>query len=321
MPGIEEASSARTPIGSDLAEGVKAIALNQEITFTLYAESILPLDEYRFWVRVFPVKTLKAIGSLHYGSERQQEVDGNYTLNRVVFTSLQEVNPLNAISPTTMWIAEFDGIMFAFTARGSFYQQSGLHHYVGNAVYPDMATQVIKSAGDLQTDRVIVSNSLPLWLAINNFQPLNSGLGFACPVRMYPSLLSPNNLHPPFATIDIPPDTMALSSSPFLNSQKSHHQLVTERVKITLWGLRNDEALTFLDCIIRYSLNYGTFGIMNMPVPRDEKRKQSELLTIAQKKSVEFEISYYQFTARSVAQQLIEAVQMTFIVPGLETIT
>ena len=42
------------------------------------------------------------------------------------------------------------------------------------------------------------------------------------------------------------------------------------------------------------------------PTVRDEKRAQSELLILAQKKTIEFEIDYYQCAARNIARQLIE---------------
>ena len=44
---------------------------------------------------------------------------------------------------------------------------------------------------------------------------------------------------------------------------------------------------------------------MNMPVVRDEKRIQSELNAIAQKKSLTFEVSYYQNRMNDIARQLI----------------
>ena len=46
-------------------------------------------------------------------------------------------------------------------------------------------------------------------------------------------------------------------------------------------------------------------GFMNMPVLRDDKRTQNELAILAMKKTMDFEISYYQTRARTIAQQYV----------------
>jgi hypothetical protein len=317
MPGpADEALAARTPLGSTLAAGVDQISEQQQITFTLYNRVVLPLDGYVFYVKVTPVQIITASGSLHYSTDTHQEETENLTINSVVFTSEEDVGDFNTVAPNQVYIATFDGIRFAFNSRAMLYKQAQLFHYRGNAIYPDIGPQVVDDASSLDPTRVIVSNSLPLWLAINAFEPPNPAIGFANPVTMFPSFLVPQNIAPPWASVDIQtdPNMAGLMSAPLLASDLSHYQLVTERVKITLYGLRNDQALTFIDCINQYSLAFNTFGIMNVPVPRDEKRIQSELSTIAQKKSVEFEINYYQSTARNVARQLIETVNETFII-------
>jgi hypothetical protein len=295
---------------------VEQISIEQEVTFTQYRRVVLPLDGYVFLVKVTPQVTLTAQGSLHYASDAHQDETENWTLNAVVFTSEEEVTALNDVTPDIVYIGTFDGIRFAFNSRGSFYKQSMLFHYRGNAIYPDMGPQVVDDETTLDPDRAIVSNSLPLWLALNGYVPVNPGLGFANPVMMFPSYLVPQNLPPPWASVDIQtdPNNAALMSAALLAPDASHYQLVTERVKITLYGLRNDEVLTFIDCISQYSLAFNTFGIMNSPVPVDEKRTQTELSTIAQKKSVIFDINYYQSTARNVARQLITTATATFII-------
>jgi hypothetical protein len=45
---------------------------------------------------------------------------------------------------------------------------------------------------------------------------------------------------------------------------------------------------------------------MNMPVIQDEKVTQPEFGIIAQKKSITFEISYYQSTVNNIARKAIE---------------
>ena len=62
--------------------------------------------------------------------------------------------------------------------------------------------------------------------------------------------------------------------------------------------------MDFQDYILSNSLN-DEFGIMNMPIIKDEVRTQSELNVRGMKKSIEFEISYYQSVAQDIARQLI----------------
>jgi hypothetical protein len=85
-------------------------------------------------------------------------------------------------------------------------------------------------------------------------------------------------------------------------------------VRITLYGTRNFSALDFVDCVNQYSLDTDLIGIMNLPTVRDEKRTQSELSTIAMKKSVEFVVSYYQQRANDVARQIILSAIPSFFV-------
>jgi hypothetical protein len=163
----------------------------------------------------------------------------------------------------------------------------------------------------------IVSNSLPLWLQLNGFVSANP-TWFNPGVRLYPSSLSPLNLTPPFATVHIPAEsTRALQAFPSFNRRLDHAQLVTERVRITLWGTRNFTALDFVDMVNQYSFDYDFFGIMGMPVVRDEHRTQAELQAKAMKKSIEFDISYYQRRANSVARQLILSAFTTLTIGNL----
>ena len=56
----------------------------------------------------------------------------------------------------------------------------------------------------------------------------------------------------------------------------------------------------------QYSLNTDNIGMLNMPVIQDEKVTQPEFGVIAMKKTITFEVSYYQQNIRNVARQLIE---------------
>lgn len=334
----DEALGARTPMGADLAQGVQTLALDQEITFTRYNKLILPLDGYVFWIKaalmtasaapnaampnkVAPNKffhllknqapTQVATGSLHYASDVRQEEAETYAANKVIFTSTEKVDALHAIAPNQLWIGEFEGLRFAFSSLSPFYQQADLWHYVGFAVYPDMATQIIDTPIGFDQRHVVVSNSLPAWLALNSYEPI---YGIGNPgIPLFPSFLSPLNESPPFATIHVAPEsTRALASAPTLLQDYSHEQLASEIVRITLWGTRNFNAQDFVDFVYQYSDDTDAFGIMNMPIIRDEKRTQSEMQTIAMKKAVEFEISYLQRRVRNIARQIIEEASVTF---------
>lgn len=331
MPSIGEALGDQSQLANALKAGVETLSQNQTITFTKYVKCVLPIDGFVFWVRadllspsallnasalnasvlnagsviVTPAPTLVVKGSLHYATDTRQEETETYGRNRVIFTAESEVQDLNQIGPAVLYIATFDGIRFAFSARQLFYRQAGLYHYVGDAVYSDMDSQIIDDPRDLDTKNAVVSNSLPLWLALNGYAPDYPAYPIP-PVRLYPSFLLPTNLPPPYGAVHIVPDgTQAIQGAPTFSRTLSHAQLVVDKVRITFYGLRNSAVLDFIDAVSQYSLDTDYFGIMNMPVPRDEKRPQSELNAISMKKTVEFDINYYQRRANTIARQLI----------------
>jgi len=323
-------------MGSDLQRGVELLSLDQVVTFTKYVRVILPLDGFAYWVRAdklsasalfnasrFNTSDLNAAprlltsapfivakGSLHFATNVNQVEDETIAVKSVVFTSEQEINDLNVIGPQVMFLATFDGIRFAFSSRGSFYEQANLWHYRGDAVYSDMESQIVDDPATLDLTNVVVSNSLPIWLSLNGYSPL---YGFRLPLLLYPSFLVPANLAPPYASVHVfPESTEALASVPTLGPDYSHDQLCRERVRLTLYGLRNFNALDFVDAINQFSVDQGSLGIVNMPVMRDEKRTQAELKTIAMKKLIEYEVSYLQSTVRAVGRQLISSAFIDF---------
>ena len=327
MTNAAEAAKAKTPLASDLALGVKTIDLDQEIEFKLYVRIVLPIDGYVFWVRADLISTpviralltanqvmlgsgtefktkVKAQGSLHYSTVTEQAEDSTMGVNRMVFTSLQEIKDFNFVNPFIMYVATFGETRFSFSSRGSFYRQADLYHYLGNAVYSTTATQLIDDPAQFSTKQV-VSNSLPAWLALNNLSPF---YGFGNTIPVLPSFLVPQNEPPPYASVHIIPETTrGLASAPTIDpSTSTHTQLCAETARITLWGVRNDQALDFVDCVYQYSSDVEAFGIMNIPVIRDEKLTQAELQVIGQKKMVDFEISYLQHRINTVARQVIQ---------------
>lgn len=326
MPSAAEASGARSPLASDLKAGVESISSNQSITFTKFVKVVLPLDGYVFWVRgdlVSPpqpaVQTVP--GSLHYSINVRQEEGETYGINRVVFTSEAPINFLNAVAPDTMYIGAFDGLEFAFSDKKSFYKQAELWHYVGDAVYADMKSQLITSAGQLNMDDLIVSNSLPVWLGFNTFSPnwpfYPSPEDFTLPT-LYPSFLPLPNISPPWITVHIGEnDTSSLASAPAFSTTQAQSQLSSDKVRLTLWGCDNQAAQNILAMINQFSVDTGLIGVRNAPAIRDAKREQRELGTLAQKKIIEYEVSYIQGQVADFARQLILTAVPNFLPQAL----
>lgn len=324
---INEALGAPPPISSDLKAGTRNLSADQSILFIRYLRVVLPIDGYVFWVRadllspssVFnsssfnvtdidaelaieqPANTIDAMGSLHYSIQRRQTPTEVISVNRITFTSEHRIEDLDTVGPMSIYIGEYEGQRFAFSERKNYYQQADLYHYVGDAVYPDMATQVIDDPRVLDLRNRVVSNSLPLWLNLNNYAPI---YGFGNSIPLFPSYLVPSNIRPPYASIDIK-STESLQGAPILTKRSTHLQLASDRVTVTMVGVRNDRALDFIDCVNQYSVDYGYLGIQNMPMPYDEKRSQEELSIIAQRKSIDFVVSYWQYRINDMARQII----------------
>jgi len=341
LPTVAEALSAPPPLSSDLRAGLQTLSANQEITFTQYIKLILPLDGFVFWVKSdliskeaaynatgwntvpfnnapanAPATTIQAMGSLHFASDKIQDETESYGLNKVTFTSEEPLHQdFNKIGNNLIYIGEYKSIKFAFANRENFYQQADLWHYIGDAIYPLMESQIIDDASQINFRTPIVSNSLPLWLRLNNYSPNFPAYGFGnTTLPLYPSHLVSPNTTPPFASVHIYPEsTEGIASTPRIGFRSSHHQLCKERVKITMYGLGNDYAMTFVDCVNQYSQDYDYFGITNVPVIRDEKISQNELGIIAQKKSIEYSITYWQNSVRNVARQIISQAIPTII--------
>lgn len=300
--------TAATNMQASLGAGIASISGNQQVTFTQYSKVTLSQDGYVFWVKgataVYP-------GSLHYGTDIQQNEDETIAVNDVIFTSPNEITEFNAVAPQTVWIATYpaDGgdILVAFSERGRFYEPAQVWHYQGHAVYPALQGQIVASSADLPS-QPIVSNSLPIWLAQNETYPV------------YPSFLVPENAAPPYIVAHIEPrDTEPLGGFPMLvppgvpeqpgNPATLYDwpssQLMRDNVRLTLYGLNNQQAIQFLFQLMELSLDDDTFGFCNSPAIRDEKRTQSEITAIAMKKIIEIQASYYLSTADALARRYI----------------
>ena len=313
MVSASEGASAKSGAAADLAVGLDTLSNNQIVSFQKYQRVVIPADGYVFWVAV-PGASKSVKGSLHYSVSRQQNEDETAGVNTVVFSAQSLVTEFNRVEPSTIWIAALpDGLQYAFSQRGRYYEAADVYHYSGTAVLPVMRTQLVSSAKGFDAVSPVVSDSLPFWLSLNAYVPPYPGFQFPTGFTLYPSFAVPDNLSPPYGVVHIEPgDTEAITAAPVYDAVLSPTQLASDRVRITLYGLRNADVMTVRDTILQYSFDYENIGLMNMPVIRDEKRTQVEMSVLAMKKTIMFEVSYNQTTARAVARQMIEAVVNTY---------
>lgn len=335
MPTLAELSGApQQPQGTSqihavLADGTAVLSGDQTVSFVPYVRTTNPVDGYVFWLNagllspqqlaqngLQTAAPVTIAGSLHYASVGVQEEDQTIVIRKVDFTAQSEVTALSTVTQGVMYVASWDTsfgpFRFTFSTQNAFYEEADEYHYVGDAVYPAFFAQFIDTLAEFD-QRQIVSNSLPIWLALQTLAPYTSLVTTNVP--LFPAWLASNNQVPPYGTVDIPPGTTrALQSTPFLDRQGNHWQLMTERVRFTLYGLRNDDVMDFVDFVIQGSLLTDLYGIMEMPVVRDEHRPQVEMVALAQKKTVEMTISYYQVRLRDLTRQLIAAAAPAFSV-------
>lgn len=323
MPSVSEIladPSDGLPIHDALSAGVDVLSGSQEVSFIPYVRVVLPLDGFVFWMNaslLTPAELaqhnlesagpITVTGSLHYATIGTQVEDETIGIRRVDFTAEQPVKAFAEATSTVIYVGTWETYLgsfkFTFSQSSSFYEQASIYHYVGDAVYPVFERQLIESLADFDK-RQIVSNSLPIWLSLINAVPFPSLVNQR--LDLYPAFLVPANLVPPYAAIEIPPaSTRALQMAPRYSRSLSRSQLVFERVNLTIYGLRNDEVMDFLDYVVTYSDNTDIFGITNTPVVQDDHRTQIELGALAQKKRIEFEINYYQSRVRDIARQVI----------------
>lgn len=298
-----------TQMQGALDDGQEALDLNQAVTFQAYTRVVLPVDGYVFWS---PTTELSAKGSLHYSQEIEQNEDETVGAATVVFTSQDQIVEFDTSPINTIYVARLGDFRYAFSQQQGFFSPAGLWNYFGHIIYPAMASQLLDRPGSIDPARAVTSNSMALWLSLNTFKsPFNDG--FVTGVTLYPSFLTEPNLVPPYGTVHIE-DTYPLQSTPWIDSNRDHYQLVADRVRITLYGLQSDEAMDFVDAVNSFSVTSELFGVMNMPAVKDGKRPQTELQAIAMQKTVEYEISYYQTRVTQVARQRILSAQPTVII-------
>lgn len=305
MPSLDEiAESTNSQLSSVLQSAVETLSSGQEITFRLYVRQVLPIDGFVYWVNaaiVTPdeltrmgvtaslVTTIK--GSLHRQIVTEQSESQSLDVNNIIFTPIEKADDFNIEDPNAIYLGEYEGTQFAFSRMENRYKQSGIFHYRGMAILPTMRSQIIDSPDDI-SDEQIISNSIPVWLSLKQF------------ATVYPSFLVPSNLKPPYIVADVK-TTVPLQVAPIVMNGRSY-QYAADSVRITLYGFSNRMALDFVDFVINTALEEEEFGITNIPIPVDAKSNQVEINALAKKKTVDFEVNYYQSTTRDISQKLIQ---------------
>ena len=305
----------QSQMAAELAAGLRLLSADETVTFTRYNRYILPFDGFAFWVNATvtnPAATdnvVVAQGALHIATIKRQEATESYTNNQVVFTTAQCLDEaFGGVDEETIFIGSASGVRFAFSNKGAFFQQAGLFHYSGDALNPQIESQIIDDVTTFDGLSPVVSNSLAVWLSMNTYNPPYPGFMMPAGVTLYPSFLVPLNVATPYGVVDIPPDATEAIGSPFLDRTRGHWQSAKDRVRVTFYGCNQRVAADFMDFVLQYSEDTSNIGMMNIPVIKDEKFKQVGLNNLAQKKTIDFEVAYQQSTLRNVARQMIAKV-------------
>lgn len=292
--------------------------------FTQYTKYQVAQDGYVFWVATG--NTITVNGALHISTDREQELDDTIAMNVVMLDTGDAITEFNAVDTASLWVAEIadptgDGtVQIAFQRRGPYFENAGVYHYMGFAVFAPFADILVSSESDIPAGP-IVSNSLPIWMALQTSLAGLPGNQFPANIPVYPSFLVPENAQPPYIVAHIEPDrTTALQAFPATpwpggstGPQDCYgYQLAKDHVELILYGLSNQQALQLLAALTRLSTFSDQFGFMSMPIVRDYKRTQAEIMAIALKKSIEFAVSYYQSTADAIARQLITSAALSY---------
>ena len=313
MPSLDEITrTTGTPLANALAAGLNDISYSQTVRFTRYQRTVLPVDGFVFWVSTGETQDVQ--GAIHVTTGNELTEDQAYDQSSIVLTTKTEVHPFHDLALDTVWIGDFEGVRFAISSRSSRYNQAGLFHYLGSTVTPAFQSQFIDSAAQLQQMEPVTSSSLALFLALPTLRSV--ALDW-CPwppgVPVFPSFAVPDNQPPPYIAIHNAPDGGRAVSMGTLDPQTATtHRLMTERVRLRLYGLPHQQAENMLSRILHWALlNDDRMGIINSPHIRDEKQASAEINALAMSKTIELDVMYSQTALRDTALQLIRHVTPT----------
>lgn len=309
---LEASVAAGAGRGAVLQAGVGQISNQQQFTFTLYKRLVLPADGFVFWCLASAISppitdkplTITQNGSLHVTQTIEQNLDSTVARQHVIFTADEKVREFSDMAPDELYFMTLpNGSLAAFAQQSMRYDTSDIWHYAGVALLPYESTQIISNPADVVASSTIVSNSLPIWMAMSTDD-----------LPVYPSDLSPLNLIPPYITADIQ-DTQAMTMAPYYDSTTGQQQLCRETVVFTMWGCRNDQALDFQMAVLANSApDNAAYGTMTPLIPVDLKKPQPDFSFIAQQKSMTVDVNYLQSRTRDIARKLIESAFFTITV-------
>lgn len=302
-----------TGLNAALLAGIQTLSEDEELTFTVYKRKILPIDGFVFWDPTSNPKTVKVKGSLHYVQDIHQEDDETAAYGPVVFTAKSPITDFDQVGLDTLFVAKVGSFRFAFRGQKGFYQAASVWHYVGTSIQPVFNRQLLDPGNPVDLTRAVLSNSTALWLTTNGYTPPYPGL--TSPLTLYPAFLVTENLPAPYGVVNVL-KTEPLQGSPLrgVNGFGSHQQLMKDTVEITVYGLQNNESLTFLDFINQYSSDVGTLGVMTPWAPSDDQRGAAELRALAMKKTYAIDVSYYQSQTNSATFQLLTQAGLTLYI-------
>ncbi len=311
---LDEAPSSPTLESGLINRAQRVLSGEQTVAFQRYSRVVLPIDKYVYWQPIGAQFFIQ--GSLHFSQDFEQNEDETVGLAHVVFSTPQRITQFTEEPANSIFVATFtdgssgEAFRFAFAQQQGQYLETREWHYAGRSIYPALETQLLDKPGAIDPTRAIVSNSLPLWIALNTYKPV---YGFTPSVTLYPADIVDANLMPPYGAVVINgPDP--LTAVPYLDANSSSTQTVADRVRLVLYGLQNNEAIDFLNAILQYSRDTQNFGLMSMPCVVDERRTQTELQAIAMKKTIDLRVSYTQYHVNTVAQKLIESAVPTILI-------
>ncbi|UMM63162.1 hypothetical protein [Aristophania vespae] len=311
MSSIHEKPAAS--LAASLVAAVNDVSYGQHVQLKEYKRLILPLDGYVFWVATG--KEILVTGALYFLTENIQKEAKSLEQRNVIFSSKEEVKPFNQLSSDQIWVGNLDETRFVFGSRSSQITQDGLFHYIGESISPIFSTQFIDDLNIINDDEVIVSNSLPIFMALpTQSNPYLDWCRWPENVPIFPSYIVPDSQAPPYITVDIDPSfQQSLTPGLISTSDKSSFQFVTETVCLTLYGLTNNQAVNVRDYIVRWAAtNPDRLGITNCPIIRDIRKYQPEINTLAMIKTISFEVMYCQHAARECGAQLIHKAKLPF---------
>ncbi len=330
MPTVDEALGAPGGIAAALAAGEQTISQNQTVTFTKYSRAVLPLDGLVFWITTGQTNDVQC--SIHTETVTSQDETETPGATNVVMTSTTELDDLLADSPTTKWIAVWNGLHFAFTRTRRFYVPADLYHYFGRALLPSESSQVIDTATSLDPTLLIASNSLPVFIFLNVYvapywNPYNNTADAipdppppAIPPTptpilplptLWPSYLVPANLPPPYATVHVE-SSENLQPVAWMDANSNPYSLTSDVVRITMFGLSNNQAMLLRDSIVQFCEDQRIIGLQEISPIREERAPQVDFGIIAQKKTLTLRVAYLESAVINFARLLFDKIVVDY---------